>query len=694
MKTHSPLARLACGLATFVLCASASHTGAQAPAETANDDREALRRAADALVAFAQDPENTDQLVFPLVHQTKIIGRETEEIQVRYRNKIVVIPVYKHYYEEQEVIIPVKEGSVTVMKKVKRRVRVRSEKVGEKKVQRLVRDPDGDIVKTHTKVTHIRGPGGPAIQSIGWTGRNAMAMYALLEAGVTPENTPIMQDMAWALETRLTRYGLPDDTYDLAWAVAALSRYPDATYESTVHDLIAKLLAGQSESTKHRGMWGPVCVSPSHLRAVIKEYDRVEAAAKKLEEVRARARGEDLSDLENELQGAREQVATMFNTVTRNGIWFSLATRSWTISGEEGEDISGLIVAGWPYSVYQHSMSDLQSTAIVAFALRVAYENNVLNESYTYNKLRDVQGKPLAKPIQTMQVLTQTAQSLVALRDGEQGWNECITWEQSATFRRLNEIFKGEPVQIPKEIQSRSTPINNAQAAAALSDLIAVLGEPAEKRFGEPARAAQSLVGQGTGPVFEHIAALPNQPHHGNRDTTLKRFRVFEPIAGGELEPYAFFDALRLSTSTIKEDANKQKAYEQMLAWLVDRQLSDGLWPVGELQTWVSTPALRAYAAAHVEQITANPTNQRNAIPIYALQKITPGHQLSAAKHEDRRLAAVYAMMALSRAGGPLESYTPPPLPEPEPEDLPEGETEGTEPSEDGGVDEEIEADE
>ena len=231
--------------------------GAQAedpsPEVGAEAEQEALRSALDALMLITLEEENTDRLIFPLIQRSRVVSREPYEVTVRYRQVVVTVPVYRNHYEEVEMIVPVREGSVTVMRQVTRRVLVRREQVGERRVERLVADPDGPIERTHTRHRVTRGP-GLDVMTVGWLGNNSMALYALLEAGVTPDNAPVINEMANSISSHLSTYGLPDDTYDLAWATAALSRYPGQFYRSDVEALTARLLSGQCDIATQDGL--------------------------------------------------------------------------------------------------------------------------------------------------------------------------------------------------------------------------------------------------------------------------------------------------------------------------------------------------------------------------------------------------------------------------------------------------------
>lgn len=657
-------ARLISVIACLISCSTPA-VFAQEAAEAQAADRLALRRGVEALLTKIRDEENPDRAVFPVISQKKIIGKETEQVVVHYERITVTVPVFKNHYETKEVIVPVKQGSVTVMKKVARRVLVRREKIGERQVERLRRNPEGEITKTHTRVKILRGPGGPDIESMNWVGRNAMALYALLEAGVSPENETALEELALTINGHLGAHGLPDNTFDLAWATAALSRYPGKRFNGTVEKLTGKIIAGQLNAKEGRGLWGPVCVNAEHLKAVVIEFEKVEAAAAKLKGLGLNARNQDEPDKRVlELQTARENISWVFSLVSRNGPWFAMATRAWTIPGNEEAGVQGRIVSGWPYNIYQSNLADLQSTSLALFALRVAHDHDMLADRFDYPLLRGVRDQPLAKPIQTRQQLTQTLQSLTRMHDPRKGWDEGILWQPNATFARLNETYKGAPVPIPDRITSHATPICNAYAASALSDLSILLGEKATARYSTLTLQTASKIGTRAQPVFDYLSTLGpkgNALKRPKNDMPLEEVRIFKPIAGGQVEPYTYFESMRLSAVSVVENPGQQEVYSKMIAWLVDRQLESGLWPSLEWQTWVSTPAERAYAHAHVNGMLNEKVNRANQAKtaMAGLQKISPlpRKQNQAVHDGNHYLATTYAVMTLTQATGPLEGY-------------------------------------
>lgn len=674
-------------LLLFVTCAAFSQQPdvalpSPATADSATPDRPdriALRQGVQALMATLNAPGNEDRLLFPIIHRTKIIEKkvtEGEYVEKRYSKKIVTRPVYKNHYANVESLEPVKDryGKTTGMKKVIRKKLVKREKIGEEKVERIVEDPNGDIVKRHhkKKIELIRGPGGPDGHTIGWAGRNAMVLYALLEAGVTPEQEPALENIADTIVKSIHFFGISDRTYDIAWVTAALARYPGDKYDHTVKLLTGRLISGQCDSRRSPGLWGPICVSTEHLAAVLVEFERIEAAAQRVDVKGKTLDDADLTVPQRQFLEARERVAQAFTRVSRNGQRFSQSTRGWEISSDPHlAGVSGLTVPGWPYNLYRSSMSDLQSTAVALFALRVAHEHDALDEVHKFETLRDARNKPLARPINIKPVLMKTLMTLGRLQGQGGAWNEAVTWEPTTRFARGDDAMFGEAVAIPEPFESRSTPICVAHAASALEDVIAILGEQAAERFGNSATAARAKVGEGIDETFSHYKASNRFRELGDE---LAAHRAFDPIAGGEIEPYAMFVAMRLDPDKLEPGSPGLDAYSQMIDFLVNRQDLSGTWPAFDELSWVTTPAVREHTRQRVKlHIEANlariPKPKKNLTESKTLQTLSPGIVAFGDTDPEMRLATVHAVLALAQANGPLDNYEPAPIQEDAPDD-------------------------
>lgn len=596
-------------------------------------------------VMKAEDSEMA--FVFPLIRQRKIV--EYKDVDYHYTRKLIIEPIYKYIYETVEVIAPVKEGSVTVLKKVKRRKLVKRLKTGEREIERLVYDPKGDIIKTHRRPVY--GPGGPDIQPTGWAGNNAMALYALLEAGVAPDDVPELETMANSLRTYLRVYGIPDYTYDIAWSIAAFSCFPGNRFDTTIQQLCSRLMAGQSTAAKSRGMWGPLSVNSDHVVAVLKQFLEVEHLTKRVAEF-AKSKNLKKDDPQlvqqnQKLQQLRERIAYMFETVSRNAHRSEHVTKPFVIDDDFDQLGTGLQAAGWPYNFYHETLVDLQSTALAVFALRVAKENDKLPKAIVFKHLTTTKDKPLVKPIQVNGALGQTLSTLAAR--SASAWNEMIVWEKNSGFARLDPRFKGPALDVPRPFRSQATPICSAQGAAAMEDLTIILGDNYKKRYSDKITTARQYAATQIAGMITRDA-----PAKKISRSSFEYYRSLNADTVGLLDPFDFLHQLRLDPSEFKDDSKLAEAYQQVAEYLIEHQTKDGLWTTSNVgyHHGTMTPSLRQWTHHRIGELMKDEKvteKKANAFKIRALSRIAPNRNWYMSSAEMKRRATVFAILALSR---------------------------------------------
>lgn len=555
-------------------------------------DEEALGRGVDALLAAMSLDEEESGLLFPLIKQRKVVG--TEDVEYRYTKKMV--PIYKHIRKPVEELVPVRQGYTVVMKRVVRMKVVKRIKIGEK--EQLVQDPNGKIVKTVKR--KVYGPGGPDIQPVGWLGNNAMALYALLEAGASPDEHPQMEQMAKTLDACIINFGVPDYTWDIAWAVAALSRYPEDRFDKAIEKLLGRLISGQCTARRAKGMWGPVCVNLDHLAKVIVEFAKTDLYAEKVAGLARQFSAPNdprVLKAKDDLDTARRIVTHLFRNVSNSGHRFSLATKPGVIESDMAFPYPELEAAGWPYNLFYETMADLQSTALAAMALRVAHDHGKLPEAFSFKHLTGLKKESLARPVQTKKALAQTLATLSAAQNPATGWDEMIVWEKTTEFARIAETFKGPPVDVPRSVESRRMPICNAQAVGAMEDLLVILGKADQLKYGSRVAAASLSVGADPNATF----ALPPAVS-GKEKYTLKYYSLFDPNTGGVIEPYDLICQLRLDPAKLEDDPERLAVFAKMTEFLLANQGKDGLWPCRDNILGAWTPAMREFYLHRVPQ--------------------------------------------------------------------------------------------
>jgi len=613
----------------------------------------AFRKGVAAFLETINSEGNEKGLVFPLHSQRKVVDVKTVEYEVRYRSVTVTVPVYRYQYKMVEMLVPVKEGSVTVMKKVQRRQTTGRVKVGERQVQRHARDENGDIVKTHRRNTHVYGPGGPDIQPVGWAGNNGFALYALLEAGVSPAEEPGLAELARTLDAYCRVHGLPDYTWDVAGLIAGLSHYPSDEYDYTIRLLLGRLLSGQCTSREKPGLWGPLCVSADHLAKILEASYAIETYSERVEAVARSPQGRNNPSVAQERQkvtDAREAVAGLFAGVSRSAHRFIEATYPLKLDDELEEFSHGMWLPGWPYNLYQETLGDLQSTAVAVFALRVAHEQDRLPDEVTFEHLRTVDGKPMMAPIKPQRILKDTLATLADAQDAQGRWDEMIVWEETGPLAPLIESIKGKPRVAPGELPSLQTPISQAQGVAAMEDLLAILGDDFRKRYADKLSAGREQLLA----TIEDVLATANDAPKPSA-SSIEVYREFAPRAGGLSEPFDCLFWMRLHGD--EEDEAVQRLSGRMLNYLIAHQQADGPWSIPGRHFAMLTPALRQWSRRQLAALRQQHEEEGRKWPndMRMIQFVLRKQWWLLTPEEADQLASLYAILTLAPISGPLE---------------------------------------
>ena len=548
--------------------------------------RAALAHAAQRIVARLS-AEESPGLLFEPIAQRQVVDWKSYE--VRFRKVKKDIPRYEYEtiaVKEREVLRTIRDGSVVRIERVKVRTPVhRRKQVGTETIEELQRDPNGDIVQTHRKP--IYGPGGPDIITPGLIGDNGMALHVLLQAGIDWKQVPAVEQLAYQLYQLVDIFGLPDHTWDLAWLTVGFAVCPGEDYKPVAEKLAHKLLMGQIRDGRLRGMWGPVCVNPGHLARLMTYEEElgegISKCQKALSAERSESRKERIQEELTRLESRRNALVEQFPLIARQGLRFGQITQSFGIkdkNGQYGRDIS---VPGYPFSIYREVLADLESTALVLMALRVAYDNGVLPEKVVY-PVKDDRDRPLVPDEPVATVLNRAAAAVVAGRKPDGTWDE-MNVQQPTRFGKV-----GGGLPRPRDLVSRRTLLATLRGYAALSDVGAILGaDPFSRRYGrilEDARSAALRAAE----AYLKTDPLPPRPAKGK--TSIPDFEA--DGLGGLGRPFGAAAALgcvlRLHGSPL---AAERDLYKRLAARLLAEQNADGWWgPAGAREPHVSTSAL------------------------------------------------------------------------------------------------------
>ena len=317
-------------------------------------------------------------------------------------------------------------------------------KNGTRKVETRVIDPNGTIV--HKRRDTADGPGEDAFewQMPCWLGDNAMALTTLLRCGLTPEKEPGLQRIAEHISLHIDTFGIPDSTWDLAWAMIAFAEYPGGRYNGHIERLYGRLLSGQITQGPGRGLWGPVCVSPVLLRRVCEEFQALEqlapppagqAPAWTKGAMGPRANPNDQAGVDAakaKIDAAQERLFHAFASVSMVGSRFANATDTLkmpkSVHGGYENDVE---LFGWPVNVYREITGNLESTALAAYALRIVAERHALPGECGVS--------PANVPCDGVLDSGSLGGSVVAVAKAQRkdaSWDEMVVWRSGRRFSR------------------------------------------------------------------------------------------------------------------------------------------------------------------------------------------------------------------------------------------------------------------
>jgi len=318
---------------------------------------------------------------FPPHRRRKVVGQK--EVTVKYRRVTIQEPIYEYKDVEKEVYKMVKEGgseAIAVRKKVKEKVRVRGEQIGTRPVERLVRDKEGDIERVEKR--NVYGPGGADYWNSGKFGHNALALYAMMEAGLDPSDPETVQALDRLTDLYRT-FGYPDLTWDLSWSICALASSNSEEHKELSRELTAKLAGAQIRSGVCSGLWGPVALDLDLLgilsSANVAESEEYQKWQEKFKESqRVKDEEKSLIALENvrKMNVLRDEYSMLLKTPAE--LYYHIHNLA-----DPGQVHPTITVMGFPHYVYNQTSVDLDSTLVALYALSVAGRKGVLPEQAT-----------------------------------------------------------------------------------------------------------------------------------------------------------------------------------------------------------------------------------------------------------------------------------------------------------------------
>jgi hypothetical protein len=304
-------------------------------------------------------------------------------------------------------------------------------------------------------------------------------------------------------------------------------------------------------------------------------------------------------------------------------------------------------------NVYRELTADLESTALAAYALRIATTRAKLPAPVEYPR-----GVSFCRSFSLRDAVAAAIHAVAAAQHKDGSWDEMTVWQPVDEFRNGGVAQFGPPVAVPEALPAGHPPIATAQACNALEDLLLVLG-----RLEEPKKAVRPARGKGRPPEVVKLAdpaqyrqqiargrhrllemigevAKAHPDHEAlaeDRPTRPGKRPAGRPLAGkprppgfdpldsvwgGVLEPYALLVQLRLEAETDAapdgDDAGRT-ALSGLMTSAAASQEASGLWPA-PADYLPCTPSVRQRAL----YLVAPPASPPKKTPSRAGAKKTP----------------------------------------------------------------------
>lgn len=391
-------------------------------------------------------------------------------VEVRYIKKMIEVPLYNYQYEDGYVLREVM-GESQMDPKVLQRVKVKQlvgkKKVGSKMMERLVRDPNGPIVREEKRPTE---PVFGDIWPSGYLGQNALVLLALLKCGVPPDNQ-VIASLTDALDSAVQNFGIPDATWDIAWMAAALSNHPGRRYQRTRDLLLNRLLDGQLTDGPSRGMWGPLCINYKLFAGLIpQEQSLVTVISERAAKMRANPKSKVARKRLDEAEIELDTFVMNRRLVCQQGFRFEMITDPMKMLGSGAA--KSIMVPGLPIIIYHELLADLESTSLALYAIQEAAAHKHLPKMVV--RPPGFKGRWAVAPDSMSAILARATKAITAAVDKKGFCNERNIHQKIDYFK--NQEFMPEPDEGSIDMQSSTTMLSTAQAFAALADTCNAIG--------------------------------------------------------------------------------------------------------------------------------------------------------------------------------------------------------------------------
>jgi hypothetical protein len=430
----------------------------------ANDRTETQQRAVLWIIEALAHIDNREGWYMHPERPIETIDHDT--VERRYSKKMVEQKIYAK--KKVTKTVPIKDSEGTITGYEERSVSVNTDKVtGTKKVEKLVSDPKGSIVR-QVKVP-IRGPSRNFALPDGFLGTNAMALACLNQAGLGKR--PESLKLARALARTISQTGAPDNSFDLCWLAIGLGTSPGEEFEKTYLAILDRLLNSQVTGRKATGagLWGPVLLQPELIRALEAAVDKARGEHKKMMEQYTAAPSSRRKAIEKQMKPISELVGQLSHEMawaTRTGQRYASATKDFSLNNRK--------LNGAAYNFYAHQFSSIHDTALVARTLLTLQQAEKLPRGSRRLKYPGVTGLPKGETLSN--VLRDLTSGLTAVlpKRGDKILQPMTFAEKQTAYDDFHLPLPEVPLQKAATLEAIQTDRTNIEAIAALRAAIAL----------------------------------------------------------------------------------------------------------------------------------------------------------------------------------------------------------------------------
>jgi len=394
----------------------------------------------------------------------------------------------------------------------------------------------------------------------------------------------IQQNLANLRQT-IAAYGLPDQTWNLAWLTVVFAETPGREAAQLTAQLASRLVDGQLRDGPGRGLWGPESFHHRLLAVVIRNYLAREAELKEANQKLAKRDTATNREAVEEATSALEREKSLLDSVTRQALRFAQVEFPYFWDPNADPKV---LFSGVRSFLYNQAAADLESTAVALLGLAAAAEHGRLPaQSLRPEPPKVGLGRPTtanpplavaAPPESALATLARAANALAARRAKDGRWNEANVHQPVTDFDTFQNLL---PVPADAKsfiaLESPVTPASVAQGAAAFTAIGRAVGR---QQFSADLRQVHDA---GRATASQELAGwVATRRPTGNQPAQLSPadYLTLPPVA--ELLGHTNLTGI---------------VADELIRWLVLAGETNGCWRPSNLGFYVSTSSRARLAA-------------------------------------------------------------------------------------------------